>query len=91
MDMSLSIRFEPVLQCDLKKGDRVFFPDRNETYEVSFVDRFSDGRWDVHLLQVLDGDQHEHHPHADAADRGRCTARADVGRQARYMIPTTRR
>lgn len=53
-DMSLSIRFEPVLQCDLTKGDRVFFPDRGETFEVSFVDDSSDGRWDVHLLKVLD-------------------------------------
>jgi hypothetical protein len=53
-EMSLSIRYEPVIQCDLKKGDRVFFPERDETWEVSHVDDSSDGRWDVYLLKVIE-------------------------------------
>jgi hypothetical protein len=53
-EVSLSIRYEPVEQCDLTKGDRVFFPDRDETYEVSYIDDSSDGRWDVYLLKVIE-------------------------------------
>jgi hypothetical protein len=53
-DTMLSIRFEPVLQCNLQKGDRVFFPDRNETHEVSYVDDEPSGRWDIHILRVIE-------------------------------------
>jgi hypothetical protein len=54
VDTSLSIREEPVLQCDLRKGDRVFFPDRDETYEVTFIHADPGGRPDVHLVRVLE-------------------------------------
>jgi hypothetical protein len=54
VDTTLSIRLEPVLQCDLKKGDRVFFPDRNETHEVTFIHPDYSGRWDVHMVKVLE-------------------------------------
>ncbi len=53
---TLSIRFEPVEQCDLRKGDRVTFPERDETYEVSFIHAEPGGRPDVHLLKVVDDD-----------------------------------
>jgi len=51
---TLSIRFEPIEQCSLRKGDRVTFPERGETYEVSFIHAEPGGRPDVHLLRVLD-------------------------------------
>lgn len=54
VDTSLSIRFEPILQCDLKKGDRVFFPDRDETHEVTFIHPDYSGRWDVHMVKILE-------------------------------------
>lgn len=54
VDTMLSIRLEPVLQCDLKKGDRVFFPDRGETHEVTFIHPDYSGRWDVHMVKVLE-------------------------------------
>lgn len=54
VDTMLSIRFEPVLQCDLRKGDRVFFPDRDETHEVTFIHPDYSGRWDVHMVKVLE-------------------------------------
>jgi hypothetical protein len=54
VDSSLSIRMEPVQQCDLKKGDRVYFPDRDETHEVTFVHPDYSGRWDVHMVKVLE-------------------------------------
>jgi hypothetical protein len=54
VDTMLSIRLEPVLQCDLRKGDRVFFPDRNETHEVTFIHPDYSGRWDVHMVKVLE-------------------------------------
>lgn len=54
VDTSLSIRFESVLQCDLKKGDRVYFPDRKETHEVTFIHPDYSGRWDVHLVRILE-------------------------------------
>jgi hypothetical protein len=53
-DTMLSIRFEPVEQCNLRKGDRVFFPDRNEWHEVSYVDDEPSGRWDIHILKVIE-------------------------------------
>jgi hypothetical protein len=54
VDTTLSIRFEPVEACELKKGDRVFFPERNETYDVTFIHADPGGRPDVHLVKVLD-------------------------------------
>jgi hypothetical protein len=54
VDTHLSIRFEPVLQCDLRKGDRVYFPDRKETHEVTFIYPEATGRWEVHLVRVID-------------------------------------
>ena len=54
VDTSLSIRFEPVEQCGLKKGDRVEFPERAETYEVTFIHDDPGGRPDVHLVKVLE-------------------------------------
>jgi len=54
VDTMLSIRLEPVLQCDLKKGDRVFFPNRDETHEVTFIHPDYSGRWDVHMVRVLE-------------------------------------
>jgi hypothetical protein len=52
--VSLSIRQEPVIQCDLRKGDRVFFPERDETYEVSYIHDDPGGRPDVNLLKVIE-------------------------------------
>jgi len=54
VDTMLSIRLEPCEQCDLKKGDRVYFPDRDETHEVTFVHPDYSGRWDVHMVRVLE-------------------------------------
>lgn len=54
VDTSLSIRFEPILQCDLQKGDYVYFPDRLETHEVTFIHPDYSGRWDVHMVKVID-------------------------------------
>jgi hypothetical protein len=51
---TLSIRFEPVEQCGLRKGDRVTFTERDETYEVSHIHAEPGGRPDVHLLRVID-------------------------------------
>lgn len=50
----LSIRQEPCIQCDLKKGDRVYFPERDENFEVSIVDDDPCGRWDIHLVTILE-------------------------------------
>jgi len=52
--VALSIRMEPINQCNLKKGDRVHFPERGETYEVTFIHDDPGGRPDVHLVEVLD-------------------------------------
>jgi len=57
VDSTLSIREEPVIQCKLKKGDRVFFPDRDETYEVTFVHDEPGGRPDVHMVRVLEEEE----------------------------------
>ena len=54
VDTTLSIRTEPIEQCQLRKGDRVTFTERNETYEVSFIHAEPGGRPDVHLLRVVD-------------------------------------
>jgi hypothetical protein len=51
---ALSIRHEPIQQCGLRKGDRVYFPGRGETYEVSHVHDDPGGRPDVHLLRIID-------------------------------------
>jgi hypothetical protein len=54
---TLSIRYEPLEQCGLRKGDYVTFPERDETYEVSHIHAEPGGRPDVHLLRVLDDDE----------------------------------
>jgi len=54
VDTSLSIREEPVNQCALKKGDRVYFPERDETHEVTFIHEDPGGRPDVHMVRVLE-------------------------------------
>jgi len=54
VDTSLSIRFEAVEQCKLRKGDRVYFPDRDEMHEVTFIYADPGGRPDVHLVRVLE-------------------------------------
>jgi hypothetical protein len=54
VDTSLSIREEPILQCGLRKSDRVYFPDRLETYDVTFIHDEAGGRPDVHLVRVLE-------------------------------------
>lgn len=54
VDTSLSIREETINQCVLRKGDRVFFPERNETHEVTFIHPDPGGRPDVHLVKVLE-------------------------------------
>ena len=56
VDTTLSIRMEPVQQCQLRKGDRVFFPERGETYDVTFIHAEPGGRPDVHLVRVLEED-----------------------------------
>ena len=53
VDAFISIRFEPIQQCDLRKGDRVYLPDRDETHEVTFIHPEVTGRWEVHMVQVL--------------------------------------
>jgi len=52
--ISLSIREEPILQCELKKGDRVYFPERDETYEVTHIHADPGARPDVHLVRVIE-------------------------------------
>jgi hypothetical protein len=54
VDTSLSIRIEPVRQVQLRKGDRVFFPERDETHEVTFIHDDPGGRPDVHLVRVIE-------------------------------------
>lgn len=54
VDTSLSIRWEPVKLCGLRKGDRVFFPERDEHYEVTWIYEEPGGRPDVHLVRVLE-------------------------------------
>ena len=54
VDTTLSIREEPIQQCDLRKGDRVFFPERNETHEVLWIHPEPGGRPDVHMVRVLE-------------------------------------
>ena len=54
VDTSLSIREEPVNQCTLRKGDRVYFPERDEMHEVTFIHPEPGGRPDVHLVRVLE-------------------------------------
>jgi len=53
-DTTLSIREEPTLQCALRKGDRVYFPERDETHEVTFIHPDPGGRPDVHMVMVLE-------------------------------------
>lgn len=53
-DTSLSIRREPIDACELAKGDRVYFPDRDETHEVTWISDDPGGRPDVHLVRVLE-------------------------------------
>lgn len=54
VDTTLSIRVEPVEQCQLRKGDRVYFPERREWHEVTYISDDPGGRPDVHLVRVLD-------------------------------------
>jgi hypothetical protein len=54
VDTSLSIRHEPLDACSLVKGDRVFFPDRGEMHEVTWISDDPGGRPDVHLVRVLE-------------------------------------
>lgn len=54
VDTTLSIRWEPIAQAQLKKDDRVYFPDRLETYDVTFIHDDPGGRPDVHLVRVLE-------------------------------------
>jgi hypothetical protein len=56
VDSTLSIRHEPVDKCKLRKGDRVYFPVRKETHEVTFIFDDPGGRPDVHLVRVLEED-----------------------------------
>jgi hypothetical protein len=51
---SLSIRHEPIDQCELRKSDRVYFPERDELYEVSHIQPEPGGRPDVQLLRILE-------------------------------------
>ena len=44
VDTSLSIRVEPIEQCGLKKGDYVWFPERRELHEVTFIHAEPGGR-----------------------------------------------
>jgi hypothetical protein len=53
-EVTLSIRHEHTEKAQLQKGDRVFFPERDELYDVSFIHPDPGGRPDVHLLRVLD-------------------------------------
>jgi hypothetical protein len=54
VDTSLSIRIEPVRQVKLQKGDRVYFPERDETHEVTFIHEDPGGRPDVHMVRVIE-------------------------------------
>jgi hypothetical protein len=54
VDTTLSIRWEPVRQCALRKGDRVFFPQRDEHYDVLWIYEEPGGRPDVHLARILE-------------------------------------
>lgn len=54
VDTSLSIRDEVVQRAQLRKGDRVYFPDRKELYDVTFIHPDPGGRPDVHLVRVLE-------------------------------------
>lgn len=54
VDTTLSIRWEPIDQVKLKKDDRVYFPERDETYDVTFIHDDPGGRPDVHLVRVLE-------------------------------------
>lgn len=56
VDTSLSIRIEPVRQVSLRKGDRVYFPERDETHEVTFIHDDPGGRPDVHMVRVIEED-----------------------------------
>ena len=42
------------MQCGLRKGDHVYFPDRDETHEVTFIYEDPGGRPDVHLVRILE-------------------------------------
>ena len=53
-DVSLSIRWEHTEKAKLQKGDRVYFPERDELYDVSFIHPDPGGRPNVHLLRVLE-------------------------------------
>jgi hypothetical protein len=53
-DTTLSLRFEIVDRAQLRKGDRVFFPERQEWYEVTYISPDPGGRPDVHLVRVLE-------------------------------------
>ena len=54
VDVSLSIRDEHIQRVQLRKGDRVYFPDRKEMYDVTFIHPDPGGRPDVHLVRVLE-------------------------------------
>jgi hypothetical protein len=54
VDTTLSIRHEPVDQCQLRKGDRVYFPDRDETYDVTYISEEPGGRPEVHLVRIIE-------------------------------------
>ena len=54
VDASLSIRDEHVQRVQLRKGDRVWFPDRKELHDVTFIHPDPGGRPDVHLVRVLE-------------------------------------
>ena len=54
VDTSLSIREEPLQQCGLKKGDHVWFPERGELHEVTFIHPEPGGRPDVHLVGCVE-------------------------------------
>jgi hypothetical protein len=54
VDTSLSIREEPLLQCQLRKGDHVYFPERDELHEVTFIHAEPGGRPDVHLVGLVE-------------------------------------
>ena len=54
VDTSLSIREEPINQIKLRKGDRVYFPERDELHEVTFIHPEPGGRPDVHMVRVIE-------------------------------------
>jgi hypothetical protein len=51
-DVVISVREEPLEQCALQKGDRIFLLDRNETVEVAFFGPEPSGRPDVHCIRL---------------------------------------